>query len=74
MKCDFCKNMAYETASFDYPYPVAWCLKGHWEGHGSANDDESDIDPWENCTDFVSEELPQDDGEGQAAALSEIDR
>ena len=54
MKCDFCKNAAYESASMDYPYPSAWCSKGHWDGMDTNTTPDTDIDPWRDCVDFES--------------------
>ena len=60
MKCDSCKNMASEAANMGYPYPAAWCAKGHWEGSGDFP--EPEIDPWRDCKDFAPEEQESSDG------------
>ena len=53
MKCDTCKNVGYEQASIDYPYPHSWCIKGHWEGYHHGP--EPEFDPWKNCIDYKDE-------------------
>ena len=52
MICDNCKHVVGEGPSLDYPYPVVWCAKGHWEGDCACP--EPEIDPWADCKDFVS--------------------
>lgn len=49
MKCYNCLYCAGESASMEYPYPVEYCSKGHWEG-GSNSDKENHA--WDDCKDF----------------------
>lgn len=59
MKCDHCKYRTGEAASMDYPYPVEYCLMGHWEG-GCLEEDAPKIDPWKDCKDFETDEQKED--------------
>ena len=54
MKCDNCKFLGGEPASMDYPYPITYCRKGHWDG---ADPSDRDVfpDPWKDCRDYKAE-------------------
>lgn len=47
-KCSDCQHCKYEGASLDYPYPSAYCLKGNWDGIGSTEELEGEIE----CDEF----------------------
>jgi hypothetical protein len=38
----------------DYPYPIEFCSKGHWEG-ADSDEREAEIDPWKDCQDYASD-------------------
>lgn len=50
-KCYNCKFVGGEGASLDYPYPIMYCVKSHWEG-GDPFEELKGDDPWKNCKDY----------------------
>ena len=52
MRCDNCKFLQGEPANMDYPYPIIYCGKGHWEGTDSS-ERENEVDPWKDCQDHT---------------------
>ncbi len=41
----------------DYPYPVIFCSKGHWEGCESEDDIHEEFEPENECKDFKGEKM-----------------
>lgn len=36
----------------DYPYPIEYCGKGHWDG-ADPSERELEFDPWKDCKDHA---------------------
>ena len=40
----------------NYPYPIEYCGKGHWDG-ADLSERELKVDPWKDCKDHAASEV-----------------